>query len=364
MTTLRLPSKPFLAVHFVFVLLVLTVQSLGQSFIPVEERRSVRDELTHMSAEMGISVALFDHGAIGMWPMGSRKAPWGSVKIPGAVGHSWSYEGMLSPDATLAAFPYWEVNPCPSFKKCDIEADRHYFLAVAHTDGSGVRKYQGIILPSEMCWTRDNSKLAMVAHLENDPQPQLVVLDLESGKVDRIADGKKVAVTPQCWSPDGKQLIYFASEKDLSYSQGEKDYDRPGALRIFDIATREYRDLLHGNSKCPNFCVSPFPTWSPDGEWIAYYQEKTYWAVHPSGEGRKKLFRRSSALSPLQWSPDGRYALYADCCAFRDTWRCMCEIGRIRVRRLEDNADVEIGADGYQDMYIPRWTWIQKKRAN
>ena len=121
-------------------------------------------------------------------------------------------------------------------------------------------------------------------------------------------------------------------------------------------------DLFHGGPDCSGniMCESPYPTWSPDGEWIGYFQDKTYWAVRPSGEGRRKLFRRSNALSPLQWSPDMRYGLYADCCALRDTLRCMCEIGRIRVRRLADNADVEIDSDGYQDMYLPRWTWIQR----
>jgi hypothetical protein len=358
MSTLRFRSKiRVLTVQFIFVLLVLTVEGFAQTLSLVKAPGSLRDELTHMSAETGISVAMFDHGKLTTSLMGSPKNGWNDVEIPGAIGHSWSYEGMLSPDGTLAAFPYWEVAPCPSWKNCDVEASRHYFLAVAHTDGSGVRKYPGIVLPSEMCWTRDNSKVAMVAHLENSPQPQLVVLDLDTGKADRVADGKKVAVTPQCWSPDGKQLVYF---------DGEKDSERPGTIRILDTATRETRDLFHDNSKCPKnkFCVSPYPTWSPDGEWIAYYQEKTYWAVHPSGERRKKLFRRGGALSPLQWSPDGRYALYADCCAFRDTFRCMCEIGRIRVRRLADNADVEISGDGYQDMFIPRWTWILKTRVN
>jgi len=300
---------------------------------------------------------MFDHGKLSTAPMRYPKDDWNDLEIPGAMGHSWSYEGMLSPDGTLAAFPYWEVDPCPSWKNCDVNAHRHYFLAVAPTDGSGVRKYPQIVLPSEMCWTHDNSKLAMIAQWEKDSQPQLLVLDLDSAKADRVADGKNTAVTPQCWSPDGKQLVYFA---------GEKDYDRPGTIRIFDTAARESRELLYDNTNCKkdSFCVSPYPTWSPNGEWIAYFQGKRYWAVHPSGDGRKQLFRRGGALSPLQWSPDGHYVLYADCCALRDTFRCMCEIGRIHVRRLADNADIKISGDGYQDMFIPRWTWIQKKLTN
>ena|ERR1035437_12093 len=176
--------------------------------------RSLRDELKQMPAKSGLSVAIFDHGKLNTRPMGSSIEGLGDVEISGAVGHSWSDEGMLSPDGTLAAFPYWEVNPCPSWKTCDVEASRHFFLAIVPVNGSGVRKYPQIVLPSKMCWTRDNSKLAMVAQSDRNPQQQLVVLHLDTGRVDRVADGKTVAVTPQCWSPDGKQLVYFAGEKD------------------------------------------------------------------------------------------------------------------------------------------------------
>jgi len=319
--------------------------------------RSLQDELQNLPAEAGISVAMFDHGELSTAPIGYyAKHNWKEVAIPGAVGHSFSYEGMLSPDGTLAAFPYWEVNPCPSWKTCDLEADHHYYLAIVPTDGGGVRKYPQIVLPSEMCWSRDNSKLAMVEQSDNDPHRQLLVFYLASGKADRVVDGKAVGVTPQCWSPDGKQMVYFA---------GDKESAGPGAIRIWDTVAQTSRDLFHGGPDCTGhiMCANPYPTWSPDGEWIAYFHEKAYWAIHPSGEGRKRLFRRSNALSPMQWSPDMHYALYADCCALRDTWRCMCEIGRVRVRRLADNADVEISGDGYQDMYIPRWTWIQKRTS-
>ena len=91
--------------------------------------RSLREELKHLPAETGLSVAMFDHGKLSTAPKDFPIDDWTDVGIPGAVGHSWSYEGMLSPDGTLAAFPYWEVDPCPSVGNCDVEADRHYFLA-------------------------------------------------------------------------------------------------------------------------------------------------------------------------------------------------------------------------------------------
>src|SRR5262249_32265504 len=151
MPILSLPSKTcFLCFQFIVVLFVLNTKGFAQT------PHSLRDELKHMSLDRGISVAMFDHGKLSTAPIRYPKDDWNELEIPGAMGHSWSYEGLLSPDGTLAAFPYWEVDPCPSWKNCDVKADRHYFLAVAHTDGSGVRKYPQIVLPSEMCWTHDN----------------------------------------------------------------------------------------------------------------------------------------------------------------------------------------------------------------
>jgi hypothetical protein len=73
MSTLRLPSKTFHAVHFMFVLLVLTVQGFPQTPTRVKASGSLRDELTHIPAETGMSVAIFDHGKLTTAPMGSRR---------------------------------------------------------------------------------------------------------------------------------------------------------------------------------------------------------------------------------------------------------------------------------------------------
>src|SRR5258708_11009523 len=129
MSTLRLRGRcRVLTMQITFMLLVLTIQPFAQTSTHVRTPHSLRYDLTHMPAETGMSVAMFDDGKLATAPMGSSKNDWNDVDIPGAIGHSWSYEGMLSPDGTLAAFPYWEVDPCPSVKNCDVEANRHYFL--------------------------------------------------------------------------------------------------------------------------------------------------------------------------------------------------------------------------------------------
>lgn len=43
----------------------------------------------------------------------------------------------------------------------------------------------------------------MVAQVENDSQPRFLLLDLDSGNIDRIADGKNIAVTPSAGRPMG-----------------------------------------------------------------------------------------------------------------------------------------------------------------
>jgi Tol biopolymer transport system component len=74
------------------------------------------------------------------------------------------------------------------------------------------------------------------------------------------------ALTTQCWSPEGKEIVYATD----------------GHVTIQKL----------GESKATTVAVGTDPTWSPDGNWIAYLDENehSYYVIHPSGEGKKKLF--------------------------------------------------------------------------
>ncbi len=86
--------------------------------------------------------------------------------------------------------------------------------------------------------------------------PQLYIMDEDGSGVTRMTDGG-YATTPS-WSPNG-QFIAFAW--DRHYGPGA-----PGGQDIYvmEVATKRWIQLTHDIGRCD------FPTWSPDGRHIAF----------------------------------------------------------------------------------------------
>jgi len=102
------------------------------------------------------------------------------------------------------------------------------------------------------------------------------------------------------------------------------------------------------------------PTWSPDGNWIAFLHHGAYYAIRPNGQERKKLFHRSGTESPLYWSPDSRIVAFVSPEGFFEGgWRAIdADNYKLRVRRLDDNSEDWIayvdGARSYQWVTNPQ----------
>jgi TolB protein len=86
--------------------------------------------------------------------------------------------------------------------------------------------------------------------------PQLYIMDADGSGVQRMTDGG-YASSPS-WSPNG-QFIAFAW--DRKYGPGA-----PGGQDIYvmEIATKKWIQLTHDGGRCD------FPSWSPDGRHIVY----------------------------------------------------------------------------------------------
>jgi WD40 repeat protein len=275
----------------------------------------VRSELVHLQADKGLTLASFFR-RIQTVDFKARATREGKEILP--VGTS--SEGYVSRDGAEIALL---LNPPRS----------RPFLGIVRPDGSALRKFPGVDTPTQMCWSYDKTKLAIAAFRTDKAGAlsdyALQVLTLASGHTDPI-DNRGFA-TSQCWSPDGNQIVY----------------SRDGTVRVFDLGTGEIRVLAKGSD----------PTWSSDGNWIAFRDGDTYYALRPSGDDRKILFSKQHLLSALWWSPDDRIVAYISRNGpFEGPFVLDSEMARLRVRRLSDGSEDWV-AD-FSEIYLPNFQWI------
>ena len=162
------------------------------------------------------------------------------------------------------------------------------------------------------------------------PDAELVVMDLGTKVVTEEIE-PRAQLTSQCWSPDDKKIVYQADD----------------SIRVYKIG--------QDKSSVPVIAKGEYPTWSPDGNWIAFLDHDTYYAIRPDGRDRKKLFTHGHVYSALWWSPDSRIVAYITLAGlFEGGFSLDADIDQLRVRRLEDNSEdrVLVGAPGNNFQWV------------
>lgn len=121
--------------------------------------------------------------------------------------------------------------------------------------------------------------------------PQIYIMDADGSNVSRLTDGG-YAVSPS-WSPNG-QFLAFAW--DRHYGPGA-----PGGedIYIMDIATHRWVQLTHGQG------VNDFPSWAPDGRHIVFQRTEggrtDIWSMLANGQQQEQLTHNGSSTMP-DWS--------------------------------------------------------------
>jgi len=125
------------------------------------------------------------------------------------------------------------------------------------------------------------------------------------------------------WSPDADRITYASGGKVLIY---------------------DFR-----SSKSTVFADGTYPTWSPDGNWIAFRRPDGTAVVRSPDTGMEKIVAGGDKiLGSLRWSPDSGYLLYrVRSYRFTNVWAAVTTLSgswtsRLRVYRLRDGASTTI----------------------
>jgi Tol biopolymer transport system component len=174
------------------------------------------------------------------------------------------------------------------------------------TDYSDVKVFAGCVAISP-----NGSKLAFIAQKLAGAASHLSLLDIKSGQISGVSGSENASEI--AWSPDG---LHIAFGRQLpNRKTGLLQPLR--ALYSLTVETGAISKLTDGVS----------PSWSPSGEWIAFYGApvghydpkiglydkdiNSLIIMHPDGTGQRTLLTFHNAVSRVApvWSPDSRTLL-------------------------------------------------------
>lgn len=164
-------------------------------------------------------------------------------------------------------------------------------------------------------WSPDGSKIAVRAY------EGLYVFDLRRERFTRLVQGvrdRREALHP-AWSPESRRLCY-----GLAIRRGDS---RTISLWTADTVTAETRRLVpqvpfsdyegefQGGRLRQAIRSSLWPSWSPDGNWIAYQGREgvhfSIWITGTSGRATpRRLVPKVRSVGMPAWSPDGRWIAF------------------------------------------------------
>ena len=174
-------------------------------------------------------------------------------------------------------------------------------------------------------WSPDGSRIAFIS--DRDGNPDIWVMDADGSNPANLTASIEHETGPE-WSPDGSRIAYSASlEKELP--DGSFVWSPAPSIFVIDIATGATNRLSVPDPELPSGGGWAYdaddtqPTWSPDGETIAFarhYRGGTptaqttlvYTVGADGGEPATFLASGSWAIRGIDWSPDGASIVWSE----------------------------------------------------
>ena len=188
-----------------------------------------------------------------------------------------------------------------------------YEIVTSNLDGSDVRRLTDNRSDDNYpVWSPDGSRIAFIRHPEEYWDPGAVyTMSADGSEILHLtpepAEFHKVVSAPPSWSPDGEKLAFAAG----SGIRWIRDIDfHPAAVYTVNADGTGMRRVLG--------TLSP-PAWSPDGRRIAHIRIKRHgmalYTMSPEGTDHRTVFviseRYAYWVESVSWSPDGNHIQFA-----------------------------------------------------
>ena len=209
-------------------------------------------------------------------------------------------------------------------------------IYLANEDGSNVTRLTTTSVNSHPAWAPDRRTLAFVR------QPEVCVVNVDGSGLRSIwSQGRTWG--PLDWSPDGSKIV-FASFGSLDTGILVMNRDGSELTRLIDHESA-------GSGCSGDDCGVQSPTWSPDGQQIAFDAWGGYGGfgslVITSVDGTQRRSLSASGYSPA-WSPDGTKI------AFTPAGETHA-IGLVKVDGSGRPVFLQVSAEGLAFPHDPRW---------